>query len=285
MNCERCQVELEDFLYGEMAAEQAAELRKHLNGCVDCRRQRDVLEREAEVFARYYEQTALDPSPATWEAIRRRIVAAEPLRTRSEPRAWLKSLLGGSAGAWLRRPTVVRQVAGAVALIVVSVAVTTWLVSRPDQNRNVATDLGHATPTPTGEVKVPPPSLPSSSAGPEVARVDRVRPSVKHEPAGRSAPLQPRGLSEDELIKQQIARTEREYVSAIRMLGRAIAKRKDTIDPSAFAQFESSLALIDQSIEKSREALHTRPGDPAAGQFLLAAYARKVELMQEVAIQ
>jgi len=45
------------------------------------------------------------------------------------------------------------------------------------------------------------------------------------------------------------------------------------------------LALIDQSIDKSREALRARPGDPSAGQYLLAAYARKVELMQEVAIQ
>jgi hypothetical protein len=115
--------------------------------------------------------------------------------------------------------------------------------------------------------------------------VAKVKAPVKVQPAVRPATLQARGLSEEEMIKAQIARTEREYVSAIRMLGRAIAKRKDTIDPSAFTQFESSLALIDQSIEKSREALRARPGDPSAGQFLLAAYARKVELMQEVAIQ
>jgi hypothetical protein len=69
------------------------------------------------------------------------------------------------------------------------------------------------------------------------------------------------------------------------MLDRAIAKRKDSLDASAFAQYEASLALIDESIERSRVALRGRVGDPAAGQFLLAAYARKVELMQEIALQ
>jgi len=281
MNCERCQIELEDFLYGEVAAEHAAELRKHLNGCVDCTRFRDTLEREAEVFARYYAQTALEPSPAMWEAIRERIVGEEPLHARQEPRGWLKSLLGDSAGAWLLRPTVARQLIGAVALIVVSVVVTTLLLSRPE-NRSVAINEAHPTPSPSKEVEVPRPSPPSPRAVSEVARVQA---PMKLRPEVRRGALQTPAPSEEELIRQQIARTEREYVSAIRMLGRAIAKRKDTIDPSALAQFESSLALIDQSIDKSREALRARPGDPSAGQYLLAAYARKVELMQEVAIQ
>jgi hypothetical protein len=87
------------------------------------------------------------------------------------------------------------------------------------------------------------------------------------------------------LIQQQLQRTEREYVAAIRMLDKAIAKRKGSIDGDVFRQYEASLALIDDSIDKSRAAMRQRTGDPVAGQFLLAAYARKVELMQEIALQ
>jgi hypothetical protein len=43
--------------------------------------------------------------------------------------------------------------------------------------------------------------------------------------------------------------------------------------------------LIYDSINASRRALHERPDDPAAGQFLLAAYAKKLDLMQEIAMK
>jgi hypothetical protein len=102
-------------------------------------------------------------------------------------------------------------------------------------------------------------------------------------PAVQNAP--PRKLSEQEMITNQLARAEREYRSAIRLLDGAIAKRKETLDPTVYEHYQSSLALIDKSIEESRQALRRDPTDAAAGQFLLAAYSRKVELMQEIAMQ
>jgi hypothetical protein len=86
-------------------------------------------------------------------------------------------------------------------------------------------------------------------------------------------------------MNQQIARAGREYQKAIKMLDQAIAKRRDSLDPALVKQYETSLALIDKSIAESRQALRERPDDPTAGQFLLAAYAKKLELMQDIAIQ
>ncbi|MBP6823641.1 MAG: hypothetical protein KA368_18980, partial [Acidobacteria bacterium] len=80
-------------------------------------------------------------------------------------------------------------------------------------------------------------------------------------------------------------RTEREYKNAIKLLDQAVAKRRSGIEPEAFKKYESSLALIDSSIAQSKRALRELPNDLVAGQFLLAAYARKVELMQEIAMQ
>jgi tetratricopeptide (TPR) repeat protein len=87
------------------------------------------------------------------------------------------------------------------------------------------------------------------------------------------------------LMNRQIARAEREYQKAIRLLDQAIAKQRDRLDPALIRQYESSLALIDDSIAASRRALRERPDDPTAGQFLLAAYAKKLDLMQDIAMK
>ena len=142
---------------------------------------------------------------------------------------------------------------------------------RPEPDRTEV--IAQTTPTPTpapGSTPAAPTATPVPPAPPEVA-------------AAKPKPRAPK-LSEEELIGQQVARAEREYQGAIRLLDRAIARRRDGLDPAILAQYQSSLALIDSSIETSRQALRDHPRDPAAGQFLLAAYARKVELMQEIAM-
>lgn len=118
-----------------------------------------------------------------------------------------------------------------------------------------------------------------------MANADAVNPP---KPQPRQIPREPvsiRQLSEQELLANQLARTEREYQSAIKLLERAVAKRRDNFSPEAFEKYESSLALIDSSILQSKRALRELPNDAAAGQFLLAAYAKKVDLMQTIALQ
>ncbi|MEO6726824.1 MAG: hypothetical protein ABIP14_16170, partial [Blastocatellia bacterium] len=85
-------------------------------------------------------------------------------------------------------------------------------------------------------------------------------------------------------ITRQLARAEREYQGVIKMLDRAVAKRRYEIQPEAFKQYQASLALIDSSIAQSKRALRERPEESSASQFLLAAYAKKVELMQTIAM-
>ena len=91
--------------------------------------------------------------------------------------------------------------------------------------------------------------------------------------------------SEQEVISRQVARATKEYQGAILLLEKAVARRRTELDPAAAAQYESSLAIIDDSIAASRRALHENPSDPNAARFLLAAYSRKVDLMQEIALR
>ena len=283
MNCENCQLELEDLFYGELPPGRAAELRAHLSGCAECRGVEATIGRETEIFSRYYTQTELEPPAQMWEAIRDQIRTEEPARvTRA---SWSERFSGGLFG-WLLQPVVLRQAAAALALILVTVAVTVFLTSRKDEGRQLASNQSTPTPAPSPAPSVtvtPAPTPTEDTTGVSVAHNNKPA-SVKNERLARPTPA-PKNLTDEQLIRAQVARAEREYVSAIRLLDRAVAQRKGQIDNGVYAQYESSLALIDDSIEKSRTALRAHPGDIAAGQFLLTAYARKVELMQEFVLR
>lgn len=266
MNCERFQPELEELFYGELDAPRASELRAHLAGCEECRGFETALAREMEIYSHYRVETEIEPSATMWNAIRERIDTAESNPSPEYRERWSLSLLVG----WLLQPAVLRQAAGALALITLSVSATIYFTGRRDDG-NLRTEVQ---PSPVVD--------PVSTPAPEATTVAPLL------AAGRSAPVKPaksRQLTDEEMIRAQVARAEREYVGAIRLLDRAIAERKGQLDAGVIAQYESSLALIDDSIEKSRRAMRQHPGDPAARQFLLAAYARKVELMQEIALK
>ncbi len=271
MNCERCQNELEDFLYGELTGRLAAEVRQHLAGCMGCEAERDRLESENALFAEFYEQTAIDPAAETWEAIRSRIAPELVQQVRKEKPSRWQAMFG-----WLLVPSLARQAALAILLIAVSVVATMWLMRRDDKDRSVVAVNPSPTASPQSATPEPTP-MPKN----ELAQVEPVKPK----PQTPREVVPARQLSDNELLAQQLVRAEREYQSAIKLLDRAVAKRRIEIEPEAFKKYESSLALIDSSIAQSKRALRELPNDTAAGQFLLAAYARKVELMQEIALQ
>jgi len=282
-NCEEFQVRIEDFIAGELDKAEVASVRAHLSSCADCRQFQALIERENEAYSNFYVQTSMEPSSEVWETISKRIGSetSEIASTRTilegrERRSFLD---------WFRTPSFVRQFAAAAALVLISVFLTWFIVSRASRSDSGAQLATNVTPAPVATstplaVSTPKPEENKTLTG--VTSVEKVttRSKPAPQPATPTAPL-----SEDQQIQQQIARTEGEYLKAIRLLDRAIVKRKDTLDADTMAQYKSSLALIDDSIDKSRAALKKQPGDLAAGQFLLAAYARKVDVMQEIAIK
>ncbi|MDX2030922.1 MAG: anti-sigma factor [Blastocatellia bacterium] len=275
MNCERCQTELEDFLYGELTERRAGEVRAHLADCAACAAVRAQLDRENEIFAQFYDETALEPGAEMWTAIRARI-EAEPVITAVKPERraprWFE---------WLLVPVVLRQAAFAALLIAVSVGLTVLVLKRDEK---APVDVARATPTPQASASPTTdnrqPTTDNQLSTNRQPATDNRQPTT-----GNRQPATPRRLTEQEMINQQIARAEREYQGAIRLLDRAIAKRRDGLDSNVIRQYESSLALIEDSIAQSRRALRAKPDDATAGQFLLAAYAKKIELMQDIAMR
>jgi hypothetical protein len=280
MNCELCKNELEDFLYGELDEAVAAGVRAHLVSCALCSLRRDEVERENEIFGQFYEQTSIEPAAEMWEAIRARINSEARGRALIERESgWLERLRAGAFG-WLLAPAALRQAAFSALLIALSVAATTIYLKLGEKGgEKFAGNREQAAPTTTpSQIATPSPS--TDVAGPNNAppAPKGVRPQIN--PAAT-----PRRLTDQELMNRQVARAELEYQKAIRLLDRAIAKQRDRLDPGLIKQYESSLALIDDSIAASRRAFRERPDDLTAGQFLLAAYAKKLDLMQDIAMQ
>jgi hypothetical protein len=72
---------------------------------------------------------------------------------------------------------------------------------------------------------------------------------------------------------------ERHYEQAVRSLGEAFAAGKETLDPRVTELFDRNLAVIDTTIQACREAVLAEPDDLEARNYLLAAYTRKVTLL------
>ena len=279
MNCQTCQSELEDFLYGELDVARQSALSEHLSVCADCRAAQVVLERENEWFAQFYEQNALEPSDEMWQAIRTRI---QPEKPTVETAGWSERLRNWFAPVFA--PAILRQAGFAALLILVSVGLTTlYFSTRKTEDRQIA----RTTPSPTATPTATPTTLqPQPTPAPDVKENVRAQIAVVKAPAPKAdAKPAPTKLTEEEVLSQQIAKASREYQSAIKLLERTIAKRKTQLDEGTVKQFEGSLAMIDASIATSRAALRAHPNDPTAARFLLAAYSKKVELMQEIAMR
>jgi len=78
-----------------------------------------------------------------------------------------------------------------------------------------------------------------------------------------------------------VREAEQKYLAAIAILTKDVNKRQ--LDPMVKARFDSALAAIDRTIEETRQAARKNPNDPAALQYMLAAYAKKVDVLRDIA--
>ncbi|MEW6207849.1 MAG: hypothetical protein AB1631_05740, partial [Acidobacteriota bacterium] len=83
--------------------------------------------------------------------------------------------------------------------------------------------------------------------------------------------------------EQLVREAEQKYIAAIALLSKEVNRRRTEIDPAVLTRFDSALAAIDRTIEDTRRAVRQSPNDPIALQYMLAAYAKKVDVLREMA--
>jgi hypothetical protein len=104
------------------------------------------------------------------------------------------------------------------------------------------------------------------------------QPKLDKKPAGSRPPVL-ETASADSLVRE----AEQRYVAAIRILERDVQTRRQRIDPETRARFDETLASIDRTIAETRKSARQHGNDPVAVQYMLSAYAKKVEVMREMA--
>jgi hypothetical protein len=313
MKCEQCTTNgLEEFLDGELDARRSAEISAHLAACRACARAYEELLDEQAMYASY--ERDLDVSPqALWTGVAAHI-AAEPSRAQSvdgmgllhRVRAWLASALVAPRFSPALTAAMMLVAIGATAVVM------RYMNSQPTQT----SDLAHGaqptvTATPTNVVLQPTPEATPSVAPPatqnsepsggangqpnEAGKTQKPEPQRKREAERKPAvpsndPAQILAASQNnEIIRRQrateklVREAESKYLAAIRMLSEDVNRKRTRLDPQVAARFDETLAAIDRSIAETRRTVLQQRNDPVAVQYMLSAYAKKVEVMREMA--
>jgi len=112
MKCEVCVERLEEYLDGELPAEEQEQISAHLITCGDCSETFGALTAEQELFARY--ERDVEVPPFLWTRIAQDTVAAS----------------NGKRAGW-RAYFFATPLAGVIAIVLIAIGVVYWVSNRP----------------------------------------------------------------------------------------------------------------------------------------------------------
>lgn len=249
MNCRECAGLLEEYLDQELDPRVTAAVELHMAGCRQCSGEMSNLCAEQAVYQRY--DSEVEVRPELWTSIESHLVRKPALSS------WL--------GALLSAPRF--SLPATAALVIVAVVLTIAFMKRESSSpKSVA-------------INNPQPAVNSESKAEPVVRSSDKTPRIV--PARRQQPvLRPReNRTPDQLVRD----AEKKYLAAIAMLSRDVARRKSDLDPKTRMKLEQALHSIDRTIAATRRVVRENPNDPVAANYMLSAYARKVDALREMA--
>ncbi len=284
MRCEECELLLEEYFDRELESQAAEFLEFHVEICGSCRNSLQRLVAEYEAYANC--KRDIDVPPTMWPSIQSRLAARRREYFAESASPWwvaaIKRLAMPKISVWAMVAVVIFAVGLTIALMrrvnerqpVTEVSknqIMTEIEPYPRPERNAARELDNAFRT----------TLEAQSA--------KVR---KSESAKRNKSIglrQNRGSSVDNPSVSGVRNTvelvreaEQKYRTAIVMLSRDVQRQRTRIDPETWTRFASTLSAIDRTIAGTRSVVRNRPDDPVAVQYMLTAYAKKVEVLREM---
>ena len=276
MNCEDWQLLVEEYFDGELDTHTALKVSHHLDDCPSCSTVLESLSTEQSVYANY--GSDVEVSPELWAGVRRRIEAERPPIQRSG--SWLRKVL---ALPPVSAPVTVGLVVLAVALTVVMMRYLSSSPPRVVSESAVTQGTPQATPEMQNEVAV---VSPRKSEKPIFAK-DKVTKKDGLTNATRDRRSQsPSGdVPKTKDPRRLVLEAEQKYLAAIAMLSRSVDRKRSRLNPATKAKLEQALSSIDRTIAATRKLVRRHPDDPVAAQYMLTAYAKKVDMLRELVDQ
>ncbi len=292
MRCEECLLLIEEYFDGEVGEPTAGLMAAHMAACAACAGAYKGLNREQNFYRRY--ECDAEPTPAFWTNV---MAKARQGDVPQSPR-YLPALRERLANAF-RTPGPLRFSPSLTALIVLVAIGLTAAVMRytglrsGTRDQMTASQSSSASPVPSPELKtatvLPGPvenGAKGKPVGQQVASGSERKSSILTARSRENARHLSRRpvASDDEMTADELAReAEQKYLTAIAILSRDVNRRRSLLDPETIAQFEQTLAAVDRTIAGTRRAVREHPDDPVALQYMLTAYAKKVEVLRTMA--
>ena len=88
--------------------------------------------------------------------------------------------------------------------------------------------------------------------------------------------------SHQEAILEELRKAEDNYRAAIEALSASSQKKLEQLDPVLAQVFHDNLATMDYFLNECKQAVEDSPQNPLAHRYLMAAYQKKVELLQTI---
>jgi Putative zinc-finger len=302
MRCEEYLMLVEDYFDGETDERTTDLVREHSSACDSCKVAYRKLEREQELY-RVYECDARPPAPDFWNDVMAKALGeSEATTARAHPlhgwRRWLSSTFG-SFNVPRFSPSLTAVIV--LAAIGMTVGLMRYFNSREKRLGEVASSQNTNIPATTAPTETPVEIVKSeqtpakeniekgsdkgATAQPQLAKNISGRGITtlaankgRAERGNRTLAKSGQTLTPDELVRQ----AEQKYVAAITLLSRDVRSRRSQLDAESAARFERTLAAIDRTIADTRRAARQHPGDPVAAQYMLTAYAKKVDVLREM---
>lgn len=262
MTCKECQTVLEAYFDSELTPDAITPVAAHIAVCDRCAESYRRLEVEQDFYLRHASAPAV--SQAFWSEV------FEKGRPHGRL-AWLRARL-------IRAREAITDVRlgplPIAALLILSIGITAGVMSFLNSRKHqpvLTARLTEPTPETTPVSETPKRELPVENKS-QVPQTTRSRPidPVSIAKRNRQRP--------DELVRD----AERKYLAAISLLTRDAERRRSSLDPEELARFDQALAAVDRTIAGTRVAVRAHPADPVAVQYMLSAYARKVDVLRRM---
>lgn len=298
MKCQDCELLLEEYYDGETDERATSAIAAHLKACAACSATYEGLAAEQSLYASY--EREVEVSPALWAGVEARLRAEQ--RGAGGKVGFLQSLRGRLAPLLVAPRFSPALTAALVVFAIIGTAVVMKNMNgqrpRPTEMAEAGNQGGPAPgATPAAAASESPTPAPSSSpAGAPFSsppqptpqqknvspRPDPIKPLLAAGTPPKQGPKLDKAPPEapaDRLVRE----AEQRYVAAIKILERDVKTRRQQLDPDTRARFEETLASIDRTIAETRKSARRHGNDPVAVQYMLSAYAKKVEVMREMA--
>ncbi|OLE53223.1 MAG: hypothetical protein AUG51_14110 [Acidobacteria bacterium 13_1_20CM_3_53_8] len=296
MKCEDCLTRLEEYFDGELQKELAGRVAAHLASCSRCAAAHSELIDEQEIYSRYKHE--VEVTPALWAGVRKALAEERWEQGYKKQERLREKLISLFSTARFSLPLT-------AALIFIAIIVTIGVMRYMSAPSMVAVREPAAVEPSREEAAVQQSGAASEAASaPNEARQDEeegnrnqsaksvLKKQRRNERAGgnetanlasrnaarASQRVAHRARTPDELVRE----AEQKYVAAIQLLSRDVNRRRRQLDPETLARFDQTLAAIDRTIVGTRRAVREHPEDPVAVQYMLTAYAKKVEVLREI---